>query len=126
MRFILFSPRTSEVIVHDYVNGLLSLFTAPDGSTYRSWADTGAGTWDMTSTLPVDWIEGGTVPLLGIHGLDDRTAPPELGRAWKRRIGNRARLVEVPDAGHVPQVEQPATVANAIASFYRSLSKAAR
>jgi pimeloyl-ACP methyl ester carboxylesterase len=126
MRFMLFSPRTSEAIVHDYVNGLLSSFTAPDGSTYRSWAETGTGTWDMTSTVPGDWIEGGTVPVLGIHGLDDRTAPPELGRAWKRRLGNRARLVEVPDAGHVPQVEQPAIVANAIASFYRSLAKAPR
>jgi 3-oxoadipate enol-lactonase len=126
MRFLLFSPRTSEAIVHDYVNGLLNSFTAPDGSSYRSWAETGVGTWDMASTPPGDWIEGGSVSVLGIHGLDDRIAPPELGRAWKRRLGDRARLVEVADAGHVPQVEQPAIVANAIASFYQSLAKAPR
>lgn len=125
-RFLLFSPRTSEAIVHDYVNGLLKSFKAPDGSSYRSWADTGVGTWDMASTTPGDWIEGGTVSVLGIHGLDDRIAPPELGRAWKRRLGDRARLVEVADAAHVPQVEQPAIIAKAIASFHQSLVKAAR
>jgi pimeloyl-ACP methyl ester carboxylesterase len=125
-RFLLFSPRTSEAIVHDYVNGLLSSFKAPDGSSYRSWADTGAGTWDVASTPAGDWIEGGKVSVLGIHGLDDRIAPPELGRAWKRRLGHRARLVEVARAGHVPQVEQPAIVAKAIASFYRSLEKSPR
>jgi hypothetical protein len=62
VHFLLFSPRSSEAIVQYYVNGLSSSFKASDGSSYRFWADTGGGTWDMASTPPGHWIEGGRCP----------------------------------------------------------------
>jgi pimeloyl-ACP methyl ester carboxylesterase len=120
MRTMVFSSKTPESLVHEYITGLLKQFTAADGSAYRAWGDR-RPPWDMATTGAGKWIQGGTAPILGIHGLDDRTVPPELGRQWQKTLGHRARLVEVPDAGHVLMVEQPHAVAKAILAFYLSL-----
>jgi pimeloyl-ACP methyl ester carboxylesterase len=117
---MVFSPKTAEGLVHEYMSGLLKQFTPKDGSAYRAWGDR-RPPWDMATTGAGKWIQGGTAPILGIHGLDDRTVPPELGRQWQKSLGDRARLVVVPDAGHVLMVEQPRAVAKAILEFYRSL-----
>jgi pimeloyl-ACP methyl ester carboxylesterase len=56
------------------------------------------------------------VPTLVIVGRDDRLTPPKLAAALTAAIGG-AHLAEVPDAGHYPQLEQPAAVNALVRSF---------
>lgn len=51
-------------------------------------------------------LGGIEVPALLIWGASDRIATPEYGRAMAAAFA-RARFAAVPDAGHLPQVEQP-------------------
>jgi pimeloyl-ACP methyl ester carboxylesterase len=51
---------------------------------------------DTRSRLPE--LDG--LPTLVVHGLDDQLVPPERGRELARSIPG-ARLVELPDAGHL-------------------------
>ena len=66
-----------------------------------------------------DWWTGGTAPLLVVQGLDDRWAPPGNGRALRTHVGDRMRLVEIPQAGHFLLLEQPQAVADAVLTFLR-------
>jgi pimeloyl-ACP methyl ester carboxylesterase len=52
-----------------------------------------------------------------VQGLDDVLAPPVNGRALVERLGRRASLIEVPDAGHAMLPEQPLAVADALIDF---------
>lgn len=56
------------------------------------------------------------VPSLFLWGESDAFAPPESGEEIAARMPN-ARLERLPDTGHLPHVEQPETVAAAVASF---------
>ncbi len=56
-----------------------------------------------------------TAPVLLIHGTRDRLVPVQAARAAARRNG--WPLVELPDVGHVPQLEAPAEVAEAFLSW---------
>jgi NAD(P)-dependent dehydrogenase (short-subunit alcohol dehydrogenase family)/pimeloyl-ACP methyl ester carboxylesterase len=55
-------------------------------------------------------IEDATV----VVGSRDRLTPPKLGRALAQRL--RARVVELPDAGHMLPLERPDEVAGAISA----------
>jgi 3-oxoadipate enol-lactonase len=59
-----------------------------------------------------------TVPSLCIVGDQDGSTPPELVAELSRIIPN-ARLVTVTGAGHLPCVEQPAAVAEAMLAFFQ-------
>jgi proline iminopeptidase len=56
-----------------------------------------------------------TAPALVVHGTWDRNAPYGGGREWAWRLP-RARLLTVPQAGHVPWIESPGVV-DAIDAF---------
>ena len=56
------------------------------------------------------------MPVLTIHGRQDRSAPYGGGQDWVSLLPN-ARLFTVDGAGHAPWIEQPATVFRAIDSF---------
>jgi pimeloyl-ACP methyl ester carboxylesterase len=63
-----------------------------------------------------EWWDGGTAPMLVVQGLQDRTAPPENGRALAAdRPGTT--LVEIDGAGHALLPEQPQAVADAVLAF---------
>jgi pimeloyl-ACP methyl ester carboxylesterase len=64
------------------------------------------------------------VPTLVVTGTEDRLTPLKYGRFLAEAIPG-ARLVEVPAAGHFPQLEQPATVNAAIRAFLADLPRAA-
>jgi pimeloyl-ACP methyl ester carboxylesterase len=83
------------------------------------WAATNVA--ERVSQAPplADWWEGGTAPLLVIQGLDDRRAPPGNGRVLRDQVGDRVRLVEIPQAGHFLVLEQPQAVAEAVTAFLR-------
>lgn len=73
------------------------------------------------AATPFDgWWEGGGRPLLALQGADDRLAPPENGRLLARDCGPRARVVDVPDAGHLLLLERPTAVTRAAIEFLRS------
>jgi proline iminopeptidase len=55
-------------------------------------------------------------PVLTIHGLKDRSSAYGGGRDWALRLPD-ARLVTVERAAHVPWIEEPALVFDAIETF---------
>jgi pimeloyl-ACP methyl ester carboxylesterase len=60
------------------------------------------------------------MPTLVVAGADDVITPPEGTRALAAAIPS-ARYVEVPDAGHLSPLENPAVVNLAILEFLRAL-----
>lgn len=71
---------------------------------------------DSTSTLAdID------VPTLIIHGVDDRIIPQTEAEAMQNAIPN-SRLVIVPDAGHLPNLEQPDIFNDAVIDFIEELT----
>lgn len=65
------------------------------------------------------WLHRIDVPTLLIWGDTDRVFPKEHALAYERSIPN-AKLVMVPDCGHVPQIEQPDAFVAALESFIGS------
>jgi pimeloyl-ACP methyl ester carboxylesterase len=63
------------------------------------------------------WWSAGTAPLLVIQGLDDEAAPPGNGHALREQLGERVRVVDLPDAGHFLLLEKPEAVARAVSEF---------
>ncbi len=61
-----------------------------------------------------------SAPVLVVCGAEDLATPPELGQALAATLPH-ARFVLIPQAGHLPSIEQPAFLANAITSFLREL-----
>ncbi len=57
-----------------------------------------------------------TCPTLVVHGTADRMTPLRYGERLAREIP-QARLVTVPDAGHMVMLEQPDAVAQALQAF---------
>jgi len=67
-------------------------------------------------TLRAEDLVAVRAPVLTIHGRRDRSAPYAAGREWVRLLPN-ARLVTVENAGHMPWIESPAEVLDAIETF---------
>jgi pimeloyl-ACP methyl ester carboxylesterase len=70
---------------------------------------------DSTALLPL--ID---VPTLVIHGAEDQLMPPDGAKAMAEAIPG-ARFVLLPDAGHLPNLEQSEAFNNALADFLLSL-----
>lgn len=74
------------------------------------------------SATPFDgWWEGGGRPMLVLQGEEDRLAPLENGWLLVDDCGERARVINVPAAGHLLLLEQSATVSRAVVGFLREL-----
>lgn len=77
-------------------------------------------TWIVPSLREIALTPGDvrmvTMPVLTIHGERDRSAPYEGALDWIRLLSN-ARLFRVPGAGHMPWIEAPDAVFDAIATF---------
>jgi len=58
-------------------------------------------------------------PILVVQGLADPISPPHLGHALRDQLGDRVRVADIPDAGHMIFLEQPDAVADAMISFLR-------
>ena len=70
------------------------------------------GEWDWREEL-----HGLDAPVLTIHGESD-TLPLEGSRVWVQSLRN-ARLLFVPEAGHLPFVEQPEMFYAAVDTFLK-------
>jgi pimeloyl-ACP methyl ester carboxylesterase len=63
------------------------------------------------------------IPALVVWGESDRVVDPEYGRAYAQALGN-ARYELVPEAGHLPQLEQPEHVLNLVLDFFNASTHA--
>jgi pimeloyl-ACP methyl ester carboxylesterase/uncharacterized RmlC-like cupin family protein len=61
-------------------------------------------------------LAGVTVPVLVVWGEADRMIPPENGQAYAAAIPG-ARLVVIPHAGHLPQLETPGDLFKVVEDF---------
>jgi 3-oxoadipate enol-lactonase len=67
-----------------------------------------------------EWLADITVPAVVIAGNEDKMIPMEQARLMTQLLG-RAWLVEVPEAAHMPMMEQPQLVANALLQLIQSI-----
>ena len=58
------------------------------------------GGFDLHGASAVEAVKNAKVPILIIHGEDDRFVPCEMGRAIHRACPDGAEIVTFPDAGH--------------------------
>ncbi len=65
-------------------------------------------------------LESIRVPTLLVYGGDDRLNPPEIGRQIAAQI-NGARYVEIPDVGHLCNIEAPDAFNTTVLSFLREI-----
>ncbi|MBO6634972.1 alpha/beta hydrolase [Parvibaculum sp.] len=64
-----------------------------------------------------DWWEAGGQPILVVQALEDAIALPANAHDLKKRMGDRATLVELPNAGHAMLPEQPERIVSAIRAY---------
>ena len=99
-----------------------SLFAA--GNDPTSWLDgwhaiaVAAQSAALRATPDSDWLDSGAARVLVVQGLDDVLAVPANGRELVARLGSRASLVEIANAGHAMLPEQPLAIANALIDFF--------
>lgn len=97
-------------------------FFAP-GNDASVWADgwypdVAAHQAAATRAEPVEtWWEAGSAPVLVVQPLDDVIALPANAADIVARLGSRAELVEVGDAGHALLPEQPAAVCDVLVDW---------
>lgn len=70
----------------------------------------------LSNVEMADALGGIANPTLVMVGLDDATTPPALSHALHKGIPG-ARLVEIPDCGHCPQIQQRQTFLGAVLDF---------
>lgn len=70
------------------------------------------GLWDRRDALS-------RIPSTVVWGMKDRALAPRLLPRWREALPH-ARVVEVPDAGHWPQEEQPEVVVSALTDLLTS------
>jgi pimeloyl-ACP methyl ester carboxylesterase len=58
-----------------------------------------------------------TVPCMALVGADDIAMPPAFSKVLAERLPN-CRMVEIPDAGHLSNLEQPESFNYAVEKFY--------
>jgi pimeloyl-ACP methyl ester carboxylesterase len=96
------------------------------GNDPSSWLDGWHATAIATQGIAVrvtperDWADAGSAQVLVVQGLDDVLALPVNGRELVARLGARATLIEIANAGHAMLPEQPLAVANALIDFFTS------
>ena len=61
-----------------------------------------------------------SLPALVIWGEQDGIAPPDYGRGYAKAFGN-GHFAPIADAGHLPQIEQPAAVIGAVVDFVENV-----
>ena len=61
------------------------------------------------------------LPVLVAHGVDDAAWPQPWQRAMAERLG--ARYAVIDDAGHLPNLENPAATADLLADFWTTTSR---
>ena len=61
-----------------------------------------------------------SIPALVVWGESDRVIDPDYGRAYAQALPH-ARFELIPEAGHLPQLEQPARLLKLVQEFADSI-----
>jgi pimeloyl-ACP methyl ester carboxylesterase len=61
------------------------------------------------------------IPTLCLWGENDRIVSPDYGRAYAQALPN-ARFELIPEAGHLPQIEQPERLLTIVKGFVDSIT----
>jgi pimeloyl-ACP methyl ester carboxylesterase len=115
-----------DLSADDWASALRTVYLAPgsDPTLVERLGQTPAATRQQAAatraTQDHDWQGGGSAPMLILQGLEDRMAPPANGYALKSTAGDRARLIDIPQAAHLLPLEQPARVRDHILEFLRT------
>ena len=67
------------------------------------------------------WLHRIKLPALVVWGEDDRIMPPAYAALWRDRLP-QARLVMLPECGHLPHLEHAAKVARLIGEFLEEIA----
>ncbi|OVE80194.1 hypothetical protein BVY01_00645 [bacterium I07] len=73
------------------------------------------------ATPSKEWWTAGRAPILVVQGLDDLIAPPGNGRLLREQLGDRVKLIEIPDAGHALLFEKPKEIVEEVIKFIEAL-----
>jgi len=120
-------PRYEAVIRAEQqrIEALQASLFAP-GNDPSSWLDgwhaiaIAAQSAALRATPESQWHDAGAARVLVVQGLDDVLAPPVNGRELVARLGARAALIEIANAGHAMLPEQPRLIADALGDFFGS------
>jgi len=98
----------------------LGKYHADPDNAFRGWNDAWLNPdfhdWNVESVL-----DGVSVPLLAIQGVDDEYGTLAQMDAISNRLGDAARIVVLEDCGHAPHLEQPAATLAATTAFIAGL-----
>ena len=67
----------------------------------------------------VPWTWTWICPTLLIWGADDRVVPKSYARKFADRIAGPTEILEIPNAGHLVDIDQPAALAEAVLKFLK-------
>ena len=70
--------------------------------------------WDFADNLPKI-----SVPVLVLAGADDPSTPPEVLKGIGEAVGGKSTYVEINPGAHVPTIEAPQEVTNALRAHFR-------
>lgn len=80
------------------------------------WLTPGFAGWQMLDRLPAV-----TCPVLAIQGAEDEYGLPSQIEAIRDGVSGPAQALLLPDCGHVPHLQAPAAVLDAVAAFVRTI-----
>ena len=73
--------------------------------------------WPMSDTRLAKRLPRIGQPTLLLWGSADRVMPPSYAQRFQRLIGDNARIVEIPGAGHLADLDEPQAVSREILDF---------
>jgi pimeloyl-ACP methyl ester carboxylesterase len=122
--FALDARGVAEYSFHDSDRFYVDPTTLPPDQTARQQANMAtlrilAGDPYMHDPDLLGRLDSAEVPTLVIWGASDRIVTPAYGRAMTDAIPG-ARFANIPDAGHLPQLEQPAATYAVLDTFLAS------
>ncbi len=115
-----------ELPEQDRLDAIRTGFFAP-GNDPRVWIDgwfpaaRAAQQHALLGADPAHWWFGGAAPMLVVHGLQDRAAPPANGRQLQHERTAPTTLVEIDGAGHALLPEQPEVIASRVVAFLQQV-----
>jgi len=106
----LVSPKASAEVVQQLIDSISLLHKESYIKTIEA----------MTMYQPVTDVSIITVPVQIIVGADDKLTPPAIARKMAENIAN-ARLLELPDTGHLSNIEAPDAFNACVREFLSTL-----